>query len=108
MPNTPEHKVEMHILATQRRAAGLPVWRMTIDLSDIWRNDDLGFEEKRDAVVERVSRSGWLESYDDVFDALATAIEGIKYADSFEEFDGWWDEIYDHADVDRVWIKLHK
>jgi len=31
--------------------------------------------------------------------------DGLAFADDTEEFDGWFDELYDMADYDRAWIK---
>lgn len=106
MPRTIEHIVETHRIAAQRRAAGLPHWKHTIKLGDIWRNEDLGFEERRDRVVARLRRSPWLRDRDEV-DPLLEIVEHLAHAEDFDEFNDWWDEIYDAADIERVWIDTH-
>lgn len=103
MPSTPDHKVEMHQLARARVAAGLPVWDRKIRLGDVFRNEDMSFEERRDAIAARLRASAWLTDPDRRM-GLDEAVDGLAGAEDVDEFDGWWDEIYDLADYDRVWI----
>jgi len=98
-----EHIVETHHLARDRAAAGLPVWDRTLNLRDVFHNDALTFEEKRDAIVQRLRNSGWLDGRD-MFDDLVLAVEGLETAEDGNEFDEWFGIVYDHADYDRVWI----
>lgn len=103
MPRTVEHLVEVHRLAWARVAAGLPSWERRLDVAGVFHDGALTFEQRRDAVVARIRASGWLDGRD-MFDGLVLAVEGLEGADDVDEFDGWWDEIYDYADYDRVWI----
>ncbi len=100
MPRDFDHIVETHQIARQRVAAGLPVWDRRLNLADVWKNPDLTFEQRRDAVVDRIRSSGWADRNDTVADLL----DELGDAASADEFDGPWDLIYDEADVDRVWI----
>lgn len=105
MPRTVDHIVEMHRLATERRRAGQPVWDRRINLADIWRNPDLTFEERRDRIVAQLRKSPWLTGRDTSgFDELGDIVDNLAAAETVGEFDGWWDELYDRADYDRVWI----
>lgn len=104
MPDTVDHRVEMYRLAQERQKAGQPVWDRKISVRDVFRNEAMIFEQRRDAIVNRLRTSGWFAGRD-MFDELATAVEGLAGSDDAEEFDGWWDEIYDIADCDRVWIE---
>ncbi|MEV0830853.1 hypothetical protein [Nonomuraea rubra] len=103
MPNTVEHKVEMFMLARERRAQGKPVWDRTIRIGHVWRNENMTFTERRDAVVRILRASPWVKDRDE-FDQLVEVVDNLAEAEDAEEFDGWWDELYDHADGDRVWI----
>jgi hypothetical protein len=103
MPNTADHRAEMHRLATQRRDAGKPIWDRRINLRDVWRNQDMTFEERRDAVVRRLRSSGWMATHEDG-DILHQLVEELAEAQDADEFDAPWDAIYDEADYDRVWI----
>lgn len=93
----------MHHLATERRKAGKPPWEHRINLSDVWRDDGLSFEQKRDAVVHRIRASTWFKGYDES-DDLPQFTEELAGTQDIGEFDLVMVEIYDIADADRVWI----
>jgi len=103
MPNTVEHKVEMHRLARERIAAGKPSWAHKINLRDVFHNDDLTFEQKRDAIVARIRATTWFKQYDE-FDDLPQFVEELADAEDKYAFNDVLGEIYDIADADRVWI----
>jgi hypothetical protein len=103
MPDTAEHRADMHRLATERRKAGLPVWDRKISLADVFHNDEMGFEQKRDTIVARIRATRWLRDYGEDGD-LPQFVEELAGARTPDEFDGPWDCIYDIADADRVWI----
>jgi hypothetical protein len=95
----------MHQLATDRRRAGRPVWDRYVRLADVFHNEAMSFEERRDAIVARLRASQWLrEEHPDEGDELHQFIEELGDARNNDEFRGPWDEIYDIADVERVWI----
>jgi hypothetical protein len=101
MPRTIDHIVETYRIAQARRKAGLPAWAHQIDVSDIFHNEALTFEQRRDRIVARLQASAWCrnsEAVQELTDELADSENG-------DEFDGPWDDLYDEADYDRVWIK---
>lgn len=102
MPRDIEHIVDTHRAAQKRRAAGLPVWDRTIDLRPVWRNENLTFEQRRDAIVKRIRNSGWITDDSLHLDGL---VEELGDVEAVDEFDAVWDAIYDEADSDRVWIQ---
>ena len=104
MPDTAEHRADMHRLATERRAAGLPIWDRKLRLADVFHNDDLTFEQKRDAIVARIRATRWFKGYGE-YDDLPQFVEELADTQSPREFDGPWSCIYDIADYDRVWIE---
>jgi hypothetical protein len=93
----------MYQLAAGRRRAGQPVWDRTIRLGDVFHNEAMSFEERRDAIVRRLRDSRWLRDHDEG-DELHQFIEELADTADKTEFNGPWDEIYDIADVERVWI----
>jgi hypothetical protein len=103
VPRTAEHIVETHQLARARVAAGLPVWDRKIRLADVWRNEAMTFEQRRDAIVRRLRVSSWVKGCDE-FDELPQAIGELSEVADANAFDEVWDLIYDLADADRVWI----
>jgi hypothetical protein len=103
MPDTVEHRVEMHQLAQERRAAGKPVWDRKISLAGIFHNPDLTFEQRRGAIVEVLRASTWLKEYDEG-DDLPQFVDELAGTEDVDQFDAVFDAIYDVADADRVWI----
>lgn len=75
-------------------------WQKTIDLVDVWNSTELSFAEKRDIVVERVRKSGWPNENS----VLSGLLDQMTDLDDVQEFDFLWDQVYDEADWDRVWI----
>ena len=104
MPDTAEHRADMHRLATERRAAGLPIWDGTLRLADVFHNDSLSFEAKRDAIVHRIRATAWFKDKDE-YDDLVYLVEELADAEDNGSFNAVWSEIYDIADGDRVWIE---
>jgi len=106
MPRTIEHIVDMHRIAQDRKAKGQPVWDRKVNLAGIFHNDTMTFTERRDAIVRVLRASAWLKERADrdACGGLGEIVDNLADAEDAEEFDGWWDELYDEADYDRVWI----
>jgi hypothetical protein len=81
----------------------MPVWYETVRLSDVFHNEEMTFEQRRDEIVRRLRASSWVKCADDN-DVLPNLIDELKNAADVDEFDTVWDVIYDYADADRVWI----
>jgi hypothetical protein len=95
-----EVRLEAHRIASERRAAGLPVWAKVIRLGDVWRDEALSYEQRRDVIVERLNASGWpAEDY-----LVEQLVFDISETVDAEEFDDCWGELLDRADLARVWI----
>lgn len=103
MSDTANHRVEMHRLAVARRAAGKPIWAETIDLKDIFNQDSMMFEDRRDSIVGQIRLSRWYKDSEECSE-LRECVDGISQSEDEEEFDQYWDELYDMADYGRVWI----
>ena len=83
--------------------AGKSVWQHKINLTSVFHNDDLTFEQSRDAIVARIRGSAWFKAKDE-YDDLVYLVEELADSERAYHFDYVWDEIYDIADYDRVWI----
>lgn len=106
MARTIDHLVHTHHIARQRVAEGKPVWAHHLDVSDVFHNERLTFEERRDAIVKRLKASPWYTRADKAeFDGVYDTVHELAHAEDQTEFNGWWDELYDLADVDRVNIR---
>ncbi|MFD6400753.1 hypothetical protein [Nocardia sp. NPDC060249] len=106
MPRTVDRIVATHQLAQERRRTGRPVWAEKIDLSDVFRDPAMTFIERRDAIVARLKQSRWFKDADPhEFDGVHDIVdEHLAEAENTDEWDAWWDELYDLADYARVWI----
>lgn len=93
----------MHRVAQERRAAGKPVWGRKVNLAGIFHNDEMTFEQKRDAVVSTLRASTWFKQYEGG-DDLPQFVEELADTEDIAGFDAVFDAIYDVADADRVWI----
>lgn len=106
MPRTADHIVHTHQIARQRVADGLPVWAHRVDVSDVFHNERMTFEQRRDTIANRLKNTRWYQDADQAeFNGVYDTVNELGNAEDVEEFDGWWDELYDLADIDRVWIK---
>ena len=103
MPDTADHRADMFHLSRERIAAGKPSWAHHINLADVFHNDDPTFEEKRDAIVRRIRATMWFKGcHQD--DDLVYLVEELAETEDSTSFDDLWDDFYDIADADRVWI----
>lgn len=104
MSRSVETIVEAHQIASGRRRAGRRIWDLKLDVSPWFHNEEMTFEEIRDAIVSKIRRSPWPERSEDLSDLLEYLAEAVDN----EEFNAVWSDIYDIADTDpeyRVWIK---
>lgn len=84
-------------------------WNQTIDLGDLiqqWKNEQIDIPELAELVVSRLKRSGWRDftPYPDTFDGLLADLSNVEDRHGYEAA---FEEIYDLADSDRVWIETH-
>lgn len=93
----------MYQLARERQAAGKPVWDRKVNITGILHNEELTFEQRRDALVGVLQASTWVKQCDED-DDLPQLVEELAGTEDTEEFNAVWDAIYDVADADRVWI----
>jgi hypothetical protein len=81
-------------------------WRYTVKLGDVWRSDAMTFEQRRDAIVERLRSSGWASRSANRSELL-DIIDDLEHSVDAENFDYAWGALYDLADYDRAWIDTH-
>lgn len=90
-------------------------WILTIDVSKEFHkytNEEVEHSEKkfkatRNAVIKK------LEKYDEIvkrklgedrWGEFLNIVDELKYADDLKEFNDYWNDLYDWADVFSVWI----
>jgi len=77
-------------------------WNETVNIADVFHDESMAFEARRDAIVGRIKASKWRSRKDN---DLEDCVDNLAESMSIEEFDFYWGELYDLADFDRVWIK---
>jgi hypothetical protein len=76
-------------------------WDYRLRLGDVFHNEDVSFEQRRDEIAKRIKASRFYDADDYT---LVVVVDGLAESDSVVEFDGWWSEFYDWADANRVWV----
>ena len=106
MPDTADHRAAMYELAESRKRRGWPVWILTLNVKDVFDDDEMGLEEKRDIIVSRIRASRWplLHSVEEGDYSLDELLDELSGVDDEPYFDQVWSALYDLADYDRVWI----
>lgn len=84
----------------------MPAWYLTINLSDVWKSEALDFDEQVEKIVQRLKYSGWSRLSEDP-ERLERVIQSLASASNENEFNAHLDDLYDLADLDRVWIETH-
>jgi hypothetical protein len=80
----------------------MTTWNHTIRVSGVFHNDDLPFEVKRDRIVSRLNplKDKFPEDWD-----LEDVILSLSEAEDANDFDLAWDDFYNWADDNRVWVE---
>lgn len=85
-------------------------WILRIDVTDIWEeySEDEDFELFKEKLIPILkSKTEEIEDLlgEDEASAYESLIDDIEYGvDNIEEFDYAWNNLYDWADINRVWI----
>lgn len=82
-------------------------WKAKLRIGDVFHNDGLSFEQRRDAIVRRfraLLQAGDV-SQDSFGLSISELVDELAETENPDEFDWVWDEIYDWADTERVWIE---
>jgi hypothetical protein len=81
-------------------------WKYQINLSDIFENvEDKFIENVAMEIYQRFAK--FMDDHPDMFEdeySIEDTIDNLKYCESTEEIDSLLSELYDFADVNRIWI----
>jgi hypothetical protein len=77
----------------------MAVWLETVNLKDVW-HQNLPWTEIRDIAVDRLKKTEWYTKSPLVRDIVAD----LESVSDLGEFNWVWNNLYDEADADRVWI----
>ena len=86
-------------------------WDRRVNLGDVWQDDDMEFTARRDAIVARLRPlKPWAERIDEtegLDGEFEQIVEDLAMAEDFDEFNEWWDQLYDWADINkRLWLDI--
>ncbi|WP_432263388.1 hypothetical protein [Cupriavidus sp. TMH.W2] len=121
MPRTVEHIVACHNIASDRRAAGKPIWDKSINIKEILHRDQRNESNQHVAAVAAeiasLIRSSvpseWLDIAKDDYDRELVEVvellesvsaEGMEEGTLLEDFNDFLEQLYDWADYRRVWL----
>lgn len=96
-------------------------WKYRINVWDIFHNESMSFEERRDAIVKRIMDSSAYKravrlvekmdpggetdqgyEHEEFIENVSSLLEDTQNTD---DFDYYWDLIYDYADSQSIWIE---
>lgn len=80
----------------------MAIWKHTLKLRDVFHDETLTYEERRDEIIKRIKRSTF---WDPESWTLADIVNELSECDSEWEFNDEWDRFYDHADEKRIWVE---
>lgn len=80
-------------------------WKMRVDVAEFLQDESLSFEERRDGIVKALDDLVLLdvEPVDQV--RFEDAVDGLRYSEDKDEFDQHWDDLYDWADDNALWVE---
>lgn len=83
-------------------------WDITLNLKDCFHNDQMTFEQRRDAIVSRIEDAPWYKGFasDSVHgESLEDIVHLLKWSDDSDEFNEHWDTFYDWCDAGKmIWV----
>ena len=89
----------------------MPNWKYTLKLKDIWKNEEMPLAEKRVEIVKRIKTMPYWKG-EDTDEPLYEIMDGLETdfppddPNNVDDFNYWWNEFYDWADAERVWVEI--
>jgi len=85
-------------------------WAHTMNVADDFNADEGDFDQlvkNRDALVSRFKNDGWCKQFlQNPSHGLGWLVFQLSETEDFDEFNEVWDDIYDWADVNRLWLQV--
>lgn len=81
------------------------MWKYTLGIADIFYDEEIPFEVKRDEITRRIRNSRFFSGDDLV---LLDIVERLEESLDEDEFDSSWGLFYDYADYHRIWVETIK
>lgn len=77
-------------------------WTHKLALGDVFHATEMDFTERRDAIVRRIKEARFYDADDWTLERI---VEELAETEDPDDFDGPWDDFYDWADTNQVWVQ---
>lgn len=80
-------------------------WNYKLKLKDIFHDETLTFEQRRDEIVKRIRSAPFFHADDPICELSDYILDNLSIAATPNDFDYEWDEFYNWCDANRVWVE---
>ncbi len=84
-------------------------WKYKLDLKEDWQRaerKEITAKELADIIIDKIINSAFYSNSDDELQDIINELKGMGADDSFNDFDVIWDQFYDWADENKVWVAI--
>ncbi len=84
-------------------------WKHKFDLKEDWqraKRKEITAKELADIIINKIVNSTFYSNNDDELQDIINELKGMGADDSFDDFDVIWDQFYDWADENKVWVVI--
>ena len=86
-------------------------WKYKLNLKEDWQKaerKEITAKELADIIIDKIINSAFSSKLDDDFELqdIINELNGMGADDSFDDFDVIWDQFYDWADENKVWVVI--
>lgn len=81
-------------------------WKHKLNISDVFRNNEVDLAHKTEIIVGRIKKSSWYEeaNYNGELENLLEELTDAGKEDNVEWWDSVWNGFYDIADDEKIWV----
>lgn len=83
-------------------------WIYTFDIKDDWRkayNKEISAKKFAEVIVEKIKNAVFYSEKDNGLNDIIRDFQDLREHDDFDDFDTVWDDFYNWADKNRVWVR---
>jgi len=84
-------------------------WKLKVDVTEefsAFGDEEATFKTTRDLIVAKLEALDLSEFNEQDVEQLDEIVEALRYSPDLDEFDDHWEELYDWADDNRLWIEV--
>ena len=82
----------------------MPNWKLTLRFTPWFRDEDMPIEEKGKSAASALRIFAKNKAVELIEDDLLLLAENFETVTDVEEFDDFMEELYDMADLERIWV----